>query len=44
VQTVEVGGGQHREVGFTFDLDIEELVRYVQGLEATPVAHHPTPG
>lgn len=32
VQTVAVGDGQHREVGFTFDLDIEDLLRYVEGL------------
>jgi capsular polysaccharide biosynthesis protein len=35
VQTVSVGDGQRREVGFTFDLDIEDLVEFVEGLAAT---------
>jgi capsular polysaccharide biosynthesis protein len=35
VQTVAVGDGQLREVGFTFDLDIEDLVRFVEGLAAS---------
>jgi capsular polysaccharide biosynthesis protein len=35
VQTVEVGGGECREVGFTFDLDIEDLVSHVEGLTAS---------
>jgi capsular polysaccharide biosynthesis protein len=38
VQTVSVGDGQRREVGFTFDLDIEDLVRYVEGFTASGVA------
>jgi len=35
VQTVAVGDGQRREVGFAFDLDIEDLVRFVEGLAAS---------
>jgi capsular polysaccharide biosynthesis protein len=35
VQTVAVGDGQSREVGFAFDLDIEDLVRYVEGFAAS---------